>query len=187
MKKIIALALAVLLTAVVMLPALAADPQLGVSQTGDSYSSEMELTYGVKQSYMVYIPSAVDFGSALSVTAKVEVDNVFIAGDEKLNIAISSLNKTGEGVTEQWWLVDKNGASVSVKYDASIPPDQRLTNGSNILTVSPPTGDVGIESDARGSVIITFATKGTAQVGKYADYLTFTVTIDQVPTATPNP
>ena len=170
-----------------MLPSAAAGTSVGVSQTGDSYSSDLELTYGVKQSYMVYIPSAVDFGSALSVTAKVEVDNVFIAGDEKLNIAIASANKTGEGDTEQWWLVDKNKASVSVKYKASIPPEQRLVNGSNILTVSPPTGDAGIESDAKGSVTITFATKGTAQVGNYADYLTFTVTIDEVPTATPNP
>ena len=186
MKKFIALALAVLMMAVAMIPALAANPVPAVSETGDSLTSDLELTYGVKQSYVVYIPSAVDFGSELSVTAKVEVRDVFIAGNEQLNIAIASANKTGEGDTEQWWLVDKTGASVSVRYAASIPPDQRLKNGARILSVAAPTGDAGITSDAKGSVIITFATKGTAQVGSYQDTLTFSITIDKVP-ATPAP
>ena len=186
MKKIIALALAVLMMAVAMIPALAAREVPAVSETGDSLNTDLELTYGVKQSFMVYIPSAVDFGSELSVTAKVEVKDVYIAGNEQLNIAIRSANKTGEGETEQWWLVDENEASVSVKYTASIPPSQRLFNGSRILSVAAPTGDSGAASDAKGSVIVTFATKGTAQVGNYRDTLTFSITIDKVP-ATPAP
>lgn len=186
MKKFIALALAVLMMAVAMIPALAANPVPAISETGDGLTTELELIYGVKQSYMVYIPSAVDFGSELSATAKVEVKDVYIAGDEQLNIAIASANKTGEGDTEQWWLIDKNGSSVDVRYTASIPPAQRLKNGTRILSVSAPTGDSGAASDAKGTVIITFSTMGTAQVGNYRDMLTFSITVDKVP-ATPAP
>ncbi len=197
MKRMVALLAALVLLLASAVPAFAAD-DVEYTSVENAGSVNTTLTYGVSQSYMIKIPSRINLhrledGSGLGATATVEAKSVIVAGDESLNIAVNSSNETSSGtghdVTFQWWLKDTNmkvdgvtPASVPVKYTATIPEGAgtaQLYNGKKILTVGAAEGDKGTESNAGGSVTITFFTEGTAQHGAYQDILTFHVSVDK--------
>ena len=198
MRKVVALAIVVVMLFALAIPAFA-DSYVS---TKDVDSVNTTLIYGVSQSYMVYIPSHIIFskvvgGTGLVATAQIGAKDIYIAGDETLNIAISSQHETttqgaaGQQPVRQWWLKDTKmkadgvtPASVPVKYTATMPEGNgtvQLYNGKNILSVDAPTGDFGTISDASGEVTITFTTAGTAQDGAYQDILTFFVSVDKDP------
>lgn len=196
MRKVISLLIALVLAFAMAIPVFADD--YNMDKDVDSVNSL--LTYGVSQSYMISIPSIIAFEAVegldgLYADALIEAKDVYIAGDETLNIAIASKNETttaGEAGAEpirQWWMIDANlktdgvtPASVPVRYQATIPENggtAKLYNGKNILSVGSATGDAGTTSDAKGEVNIDFATAGTAQNGDYKDILTFFVSVDK--------
>lgn len=204
MRKVVALAIVLVMLFALAIPAFAED----YVSNKDIDSVSTTLVYGVSQSYMIYIPSNIvleklEGGTGLGAVALVGAKNVYIAGDETLNIAIASEHETvtagaaGEEPTRQWWLKDTNmkedgvtPASVPVRYSATIPDGSgtaTLYNGKNILSVDAPTGDSGTASDASAEVTITFTTAGTAQNGAYQDILTFFVSVDKDPAPTPTP
>lgn len=202
MRKIVALAIALVMIIALSVPAFAED----YVSNKDIDSVNTTLIYGVSQSYLVSIPSKIVFEpiegeSGLGALAEVGAKDIHIAGDESLNIAIASSHETvtpgenGADPTRQWWMKDTNlkedgvtPASVPVRYSAVIPEGSesvKLYNGKNILSVDAPTGDAGTVSDASGEVTITFSTAGTAQNGAYQDILTFFVSVDKDPAPTP--
>lgn len=205
MKKLLALALAVVMMMAIALPAFAANGQAtthtwgvtdetpGASDTQSNFDNVV-LEYGVAQAYEVTIPADINFGymnpgdNVLSDTRKVSVSNAVIAGNETLVITVAS-DATGE--KKAWTMADIYGKSTAVSYTATISGrtnavfsetyDNNNTYGDDkvytVMTVAAATGNIGTDPNNDAEVTITFATNGTAQEGLYRDTLTFTVSI----------
>ena len=176
MKKILAIALAVLMIAVLAVPAFAADVVIKQDTTDAEQnpvtSGKAEIKYGVDQTYTVTLPSEINFGTETAISTTISASDVVIAGDKKLVVTIASENA--------WTMV--NTASSPVAYglflDATSAPtydadaDDIAANGATVLEVA--SSAVAANT---GSETLWFATKGTSQAGQYSDNLTFTITV----------
>ena len=207
MKKIFALALAIVMMMAIALPVFAdvadVDPADGVLQShkyGELHKSSaaenqdnfdhMQIKYGVYQEYIVTIPADVNFGfltetEIFEAKRTVSADNVIISGTEYLYISVNS--------EHTWQMFDQEGKSVPVDYFASLADNPKTeadtadaviyskTSPADcpILVVKHAAGNEGYDKVAKGSVEITFTTNGTAQEGTYLDTLTFTVAITE--------
>ncbi len=207
MKKLIALALAILMIAAMAIPAFAADENgdgadedatVQVTDNvvdelwdgkaepdGEQDMTDVEVQYGVDQTYLVTIPCELMFDpTTLTTSATLNVSNVQIAGDEQVYVEIASGHQTVDDA-KAWQMVDQNEsaaggeASARVTYTAKIDGyTAALVDEDVVLTVAAPEGNKGINNQQSGSVLISFATAGTTQEGNYLDTLTFTVGIE---------
>ena len=142
------------------------------SNPAGSTSQGTEIQYGVSKSYIVMVPSVVDFGyGGVSTTSTVSASEVLIDGGTKLVITISSYN--------DWKMVTENDDdNLPVDYTVNLVKNQPdnsvdiLENGDVVLTV--PCAAPGLEGEA----ILYFDNSGTNQAGRYLDLLTFTVAIE---------
>ena len=176
MKKILALVLAIIMMAAIAVPAFAAaTTQQVVDANNASNTEDVKVTYGVTQSYIVVIPIDVNFeeaedGTIASHTRDLTAKDVRIAGNEYLTVAIDSLNG--------WKMKDaaakSSAVSYTVKVDAATDP---LADNGVALSLDRPEGNQGVVG-ATKTVVLTFATAGTAQEGTYEDKLTFNVAIN---------
>ena len=203
MKKVLALALALIMMLAIAIPAFAATGESGTSVFGDSLNAaednvtvndKVEVEYGVLQAYEITIPADVNFGYAdttvhgYSTTRDIKADKIVIAGNEWLVVTVASANN--------WQMVDANKdasdnpISDNVDYTATLADmttaaDDTITfsNTNNtkdtVLVVAAADGNKGYEDakKATGTNTITFATAGTAQEGRFLDTLTFSVEI----------
>ena len=200
MKKVLALALSLLMMFAIAIPAMAEGdgetteaPAATTNTTSANFSDEVtgevgdtKVEYGVSQSYTVTIPNVVSFASSLkNVTATVSVADAFLAGNEKVNVKVTSAksyaiagNRT---VTKTaWTMVDTNGISTPVDYwlglDTDTAKTAKVADGGIVLTVERAPGNAGVRG-ASDSATLYFNTDGTAQEGTYEDRLTFDVEI----------
>ena len=200
MKKIIALALAILMMAAIALPAMADDdvtePVIATDLANQvDKTAQTQVTFGVTDRYTVTVPSVVAFGTDLSKTATISATDVVVAADQKLQVKIASATAydyDGEGeneavAKEAWTLVEtsQNG-SAAVAYKVALAADTEeeeataLINDDVVLTV------VSNQTDGQGTVTralsatLYFSTDGTTQSGSYADVLTFTTAVVNV-------
>ena len=185
MKKILAIALAVLMLAAMAVPAFAANQELVFTENAEENvlpeRGNVVVTYGVAQSYLVTIPQDVAFSdTALKDERTLSVANLKLRGDEKLTIAIDS--------EYDYKLVDTNKKSVDVDYWIATSdytedavgintPTEKLADEAIALVVNRPDGNTGANQPTSGAVTLTFETLGTSQQGNYIDTLTFTVAI----------
>lgn len=200
MKKTLALILAIVMMAALAVPAFAAETtpeQAGVSSETIVAAGDRtcDVTYGVRESYTVSLPTAVNFayaaaGSVPNQTANVTVTNFVINGSNKLVVTMDSIN---EGAENGWKMLDvSGGASTAVPYTVSAAAADG--NGGNVSIpnanvknavvdddpVVPATTILEVTSNVEGNgggVVLTFATAGTKQAGDYSDQITFGVSI----------
>jgi len=201
MKKIFALALAIVMMMAIALPVFAdyteteatgaeSEHFSGTVPAEEKYENfdDMLLKYGVKQEYIVTIPADVTFDT-LDVNEEyyvaqrnVKAEGIVISGSEVFTIAVVSANT--------WQLVDKAGKSDDVDYAAKLADDPMTTAADDeitydssksgtqyVLIIDPAEGNNGWENKAEDDVNIDFSTRGTAQEGMFLDTLTFTVEI----------
>ena len=146
MKKLLALALAVVMMMAIALPAFAANGSESKSSWGDTdkltdaaankYENfdNVVLEYGVAQGYEVTIPADINFGYMNDIAdgnpfqdkRTVSVSNVVIAGTERLVLTVasaSSYTQTGASQTTPktpWTMADLYGKSTAVSYTATL-------------------------------------------------------------------
>lgn len=199
MKKVLALALALIMMFALAIPAMAEDgdeteaPAATTNTSSKDFTNETagnvgtsKVEYGVSQSYTVTIPNVVTFASSLkNVEATVSVADAFLAGNEKVNVKVTSAKeyelKDASKVTKTaWTMVDTNGISTPVDYwlglAANTAESAKVADAGIVLTVERAVGNAGVVG-ASGSQTLYFNTDGTAQEGTYEDRLTFDVEI----------
>ena len=195
MKKIIALVVAIIMMAAIAVPAFAEVETKQFNNVGNTGTTDV--IFGVDRGYTVSIPTEVRF-SGLAGTAQLSVSSVKIAGDETVEIRVSS-TQYADGT---WVLVDNNedgeGAPISdnvpymIKIDVPDPNDDTpVVSGSTVVlsaTTNTEDYELTIPSDVtsgtKNSVTLLFSTEGTSQVGDYRDVLTFTASVnDPTPVA----
>ena len=193
MKKIIALVVAILMIASMSVVAFAAEAPIETVYGDDDASNtvnNIELRYGVAQTYTVTIPENINFTNSLTDNARtISVADAIIAKNERIDISILSANNwklvdyetanvegsTASNVSDpvDYWFSEQTGTTVDVD-------DDRFTytyNGSNaVLSVNPVTGNINTDG-ASGTKTIYFSTRGTGQEGTFLDYLTFVVDV----------
>ena len=188
MKKIIALALALVMMAAIAVPVFAASESFTADAT---LTNQTTVKYGVSQTYTVTIPETITISDAQATTAEVSASNVKIAGDKSLRLVVSSTQYDDENDT--WVLIDQNkneDVSISdpVDYMITYPvtvdettTDTDVVSGTTqILVVSSKVvydDETGDPIGNSGAVTLKFTTEGTSQVGDFQDKLTFSVTI----------
>lgn len=207
MKKTLALILAIVMMAALAVPAFAetTPAQAGVLSS-DTLVGEgtkgCTVTYGVSQTYTVSLPTAVNFaygiaGQVQDQTANVSVDNFVINGSNQLVVTMDSAN---QGANNGWIMKDvsEGGKSTAVPYTVSAAAEDG--NGANVIIPNAnvanadtskgetPTRILEVKSNVEGNgggVDLTFETPGTQQAGDYSDQITFTVSIEAIPTPPP--
>ena len=184
MKKIIALALAILMMAAIAVPAMAEDnvePVVNQTFNGDSGSSIVE--FGVDAGYTITIPQKITF-EGLVGEAEVTASSVVLAGNETLSVSVSSTQyqKQVEGEESPraaWVMTEVTGKSAPVDYTIK-NGGVAVANNGVILTVTADddlTDTDDVTSGYTDTVTLDLATPGTSQVGTYQDTLTFSVAV----------
>lgn len=157
MKKIISLALAVMLITTMSVTAFAA--------TIEGESGTVDVTYGVSESYTVTIPASTSL-TENGVSMEVSTKDVVIPYGNQLTVSISS-NNYNEG---KWYLVDSANTSNKLEYSMK-NGENDVASDSTILTVAAGTTD-------EQKVTLTATLVGTATYsGTYKDTLTFNVSV----------
>ncbi len=177
MKKIVAIALAVLMLAAMAIPAFAAD----ITAEG---SSTTTVEYKMEESYKVTIPGNVNLniasGTAMTGTEEIKATGVKLEGGDTLTVTVTSANGSNG-----YELKDKADKSDNVPYTVQYTKDSTTytlkntpsaANETNVVLEVQTTADDEL-TGAVGSTTLNFSTNGTAQVGVYNDTLTFTVKI----------
>ena len=182
MKKIIALALAILMMAAIALPAMAEDdatePVVSTNKADQANkTTSTNVTFGVTDRYTVTVPSEVAFGTDnRSTSTTIEATGVVIAANKKLEVKISSKNEVvdEELETTQWYMAPSDVvANEKVPYDVALEnAETKLKNNDVVLTVL-----TGADAASSGSAKLMFTTEGTTQSGSYSDLLTFTTAV----------
>ena len=202
MKKILALALAIVMMAAIAVPAFAAPTSLDQGDNpNEDKSATTTVTYGVNKTYTVTVPDAVAFGTSKATTAEVSAADVVIPGNEQLVVSVVSAagryqvpnssviyDTQTDDAKVAWTMVEetKNGSN-AVPYSVYVgaagaqekPQDaEALTNDAGtVLTVNSSTNQ---GQAATGGAKLFFETAGTNQSGRYIDTLTFTVALDEI-------
>ena len=187
MKKIIALALAILMMAAIAVPAMAEDAVPAVDKTFDNEantgSSLVEL--GVSVGYTVTIPVTIKFDADLTGEATITASSVMIAGNEELQITIDS-TQYGSNNSSCWVLNEKDGKSAPVDYyiyNGVVDETNKVDAEDVILVVDADADDAeyttpdDVTTGYTKSVTLNLTTEGTSQVGTYQDTLTFSAAV----------
>lgn len=187
-----------------------------LTDANDSEEENTRIEYGVAQAYTVTIPADIrlyEFTAESTANQTkgyvygqetISVSDVVIAGDEELNIYLSSSQYDD---TNGWTLKDSEGtmSSADVNYKIKVEDSDTVNaanyiadydaattglvlNGtdstvaaSRILNQAVATGNAGTLGSTN-TVQLYFSSKGTAQEGTFRDVLTFTVRIETVVT-----
>lgn len=200
-----------------------------LTDAADSQNTDTTLIkYGVAQAYIVTIPAEINLhenkdeantkktvGYVYGIEA-IGVYDVVIAGDEELNIYVSST----QYAAGKWTLKDTEGSkrSADVNYkivvastdeDYTVVEDNYITDYDNATETLVESG-TGEGADAAAALVghvlncevaegnvgttgseayanLYFSSKGTAQEGTYTDTLTFTVRIEAATKYNPAP
>ena len=182
MKKIIALALALVMMAAIAVPTFAANKTF--DQAANSSTAIVE--YGVGQTYTVTIPEKIVIDSAsLNGTADISASNVKIAGGNTLNVRVSSTyyddNNTVDVTTDDTWVlkdITEDSESADVNYmiqKTDVNGEKVVSAVTVVLAVESTTSGTGGNT---GAATLYFSTNGTSQVGTYQDTLTFTAEVE---------
>ena len=203
MKKIFALALAIVMMMAIALPVFAAaesakysygNVDVSDAPASQRYNDATELKYGVSQTYTVVIPEDIAFNSqTLTAERTVSILDAVIAGNEKIKVNVVSKHGwqmvdyqdgTIDAITEE----NPAGPSDAVNYwygvDAAVE-EGTYTIGDEfegtgpIIDEAPVAGNNGLKGRDK-TVTLYFGTRGTAQEGTYKDYLTFVVDVYEV-------
>ena len=182
MKKIIALALALVMMAAIAVPAFADVPVSTIDNGKGGNTTLVE--YGVTQSYWVTIPEKVTF-NGFTATADISAENVIIAGGTSLRVTVASTNYrqadpgAEPAVTASWVLKDKDQKSDPVDYMIKVGELEVVSGVTEVLTVVSDVvySDQGAPIGNSGEATLSFSTKGTSQVGTYQDSLTFSASV----------
>lgn len=159
MKKFFAILLAVAMMATMSMTAFAAE----ITGKTDN-SSDVTVTYGVEDSYVVTIPADITLSADAASDMVVSAADVVIGYGEQLTVSISSTNYADS----KWYLVDTTNANNKLEYSVK-NGETAVASGGTILTVAAGTAD---------TTTVTLSTQlvDTATVsGTYTDTITFTV------------
>ena len=167
MKKLLTLALAVLIVLSCTVGAMAAPV------TGDSGSTVV--TYTESTSYTVTIPETITISKTAS-NQTVSASDVIIPTGKALNVAVSSANYADSS----WYVVNTSDNTEKLSYTIK-KGDTAVANNDTVLTVA--AGDTNGDSAS-----LTLQLTGTAtKADTYEDTLTFTVSVDNADGSTVTP
>lgn len=157
MKKIISLALAVMMIATMSTTAFAATIENG--------TGTVEVTYGVSENYTVTIPANTTL-TADGVNMDISASNVVIPYGNQLTVSISSSNYADS----KWYLVDDTNASNKLEYS--------IKNGENVVASDDTVLTIAAGTTEEQKATLTATLVGTATYsGTYKDTLTFSVSV----------
>lgn len=158
MKKIISLALAVMMIATMSVTAFAATIENG--------TGTVEVTYGVSESYTVIIPADITLTANQESDMEISASDVVIPYGNELTVSISSTNYTDS----KWYLVEAANTANKLEYSVK-NGENAVASGDTILTVAAGTAE-------NQTVNLTTKLVGTAtHSGTYKDTLTFSVSV----------
>lgn len=152
MKKIISLALAVMMIATMSVTAFAADNTLdNENKTGD-----VTIEYTQSESYVVIIPDSMTVGTDKTV----EADNIVIGYGKQLTVSVSSQNS--------WKLINNDD---SLDYTLKIGDTAASANSTVLTAKSGETVSKTLSATLDDDQSAKYA-------GNYTDTLTFTVSVN---------
>ena len=202
MKKTLALILAIVMMAALAVPAFAEISETEGVLASDTLKapgdSECTVTYGVRESYTVSLPTAINFAyEENEQEATVSVSNFVINGSNKLVVTMDSEN---EGADNGWIMKDVSDGGKSTAVPYTVSAAAAAGNKSNTTIPNETVINAVVDGDVKatpilevasnvtgdsGGVVLTFATEGTKQAGNYSDKITFNVSIVAITTPTP--
>ena len=165
MKKIISIIMVVVMTLGLPISSQASGGET-ITQDSEEKSGNTNVDYNAEETYTVVFPASVTFmDTETSIDRGVQVSDVVLREGGSLNVSVASLNdfqmKNGEGSIAYQIIVNNND-------------DRPVKHTSTVLSV-----EAGEKS---GWAILTFTTEldksNAPYAGRYADTLTFTVSID---------
>ncbi len=175
MKKIIALALALVFAFALAVPAFAEDPQVSDTQDYDTEleggSQDIDVVYNVGGSYIVTVPAGFTV-TADEVTEEVSATEVLIMAGQVLTVALDSTNGFKLNYVE-------NASADYIDYTVSVDGSE-IDDEDVVLTVN--EGGVADAEDGASSgsveLVFDFSDKENARYqGQYKDTITFTVAV----------
>ncbi|GEM_PF-6368713 len=164
MKKTISIVFALLMLTIVCIPVYANQT---FTTTG---SKNITLEYSVSPSYIVTIPSTVDFSDG-SASIVIAVDSLSIGEGQTLRVAMSGSNYANNKWNLQDTASSTNLLSYSVKLNGN---DTDLTNTPSINALSV---NIGTDPEDRTKTFNLAITGADPIPGTYQDILTFSCTI----------
>ena len=167
MKKLLAVALALVMATSMTSVVFAADANITVD---GSQSANTVVTYGLDEGYTVVIPDAVALDADGKGTATLSASDVIIATGKTLNVRIS-----GADYDTAWELIDKTDANNKLVYIIGTTDGaDDVVNNSVVLSSAS-----GANWNSEVSKTLYFAIdEDVEKSGSYEDTLTFTVSID---------
>jgi len=180
MKKIIAIALVIVMMAAMAVPAFAADFVADVVENAGGTT----ITYGATQAYTVTVPADFQLAANTNTDAVLSVSNYMIATTKTLKISVNSVNAEGD----VWKLVEyvapeaQSTNASPVPYTIKVGDKSILPNTNEdktravVLTLDTASTGNGA-TGAEVSSTLTFRTAGTSQVATFKDTITFSVAI----------
>ena len=167
MKKLIALAIAIVMMAALAVPAFAVDPTITTS--GNTASSIVNFTIG--QSFTVTIPESINIDS----NSKTGTGTISATGNlpnaKELQVTVSSGDYTTDG--NKWMLVATTSASVKVEYTITNDEDVAVVNNGVVLEMA--------NNVTSAQEVLDFEVTGDLVLAdSYSDTLTFTASLADV-------
>lgn len=158
MKKLIALAVAIVMMAALAVPAFAENAT--INQDSADKTADMTVTYEPSASYTVTLPDS----AAIGGTAEVSVDEAVLAADTQIKITVAP--KTGEA-----WVLT-NSASETLNYTIKNGNAEIAVNGTVLTHAAGAT----VPTD----VTLSFALEDgqTAKATSYTQVITFNVAVE---------
>ena len=166
MKKVVSLALALVLVLAMGIPAFAAD-------NGIQGGNTTEVKYTVSETYVVTIPSAVVFtGTTLTGTGDVSASNVVLVNGHKLVVKMASANGFN--------LKNEDSA---IAYTVKVGDSQTALSGSDaveVLAVTCTNMEVASDTATLNFATTTAAIGAATAAGDHTDTLTFSCEVADV-------
>ena len=164
MKKLISALCAIVLSVLLCIPVFADQT---FTTTG---SKSITLEYSVSPSYVVTIPSTVDFSDG-TASIDISVTSLSIGEGQTLRVAMSGSNFANS----KWNLQDTASATNLLSYSVKLSGnDTDLTTSASINALSV---NIGTEPEDRSKTFILAITGADPIPGTYQDVLTFSCSI----------
>ncbi|MGN0537126.1 MAG: hypothetical protein ACI4M3_04025 [Acutalibacteraceae bacterium] len=178
MKKIITSVLAATFALSATATAFAADTTITADENGEPNPStgNTTVTYSVAPTYTVTIPEMVQLDTVSSNAtvneATIKAENVVVAKGKQVVVKLTGASGTDNAFT----VATTDGEGAEITYT--------VKNGSTYVNIGDAVLTVNPESDSSGSSILKFiAPNEVKYAGTYEGTVTFTVSVDDVPTS----